>query len=434
MLVYAKTIKQLYKIQKVLHANRNFLFLWAAQIFTQSAVSIASINVGILSHEGILAGSTKGSSLSIGFIIFLAVLPGLFFAPIAGVIADWYSKKKIMIASNVLRFLILFTYVLFVGWKNVWLSYALIFVLSVVLQFFIPAEGGTIPRIVKKKYILLANSLFSFTVYSTFGVGVILSGLFLTILGTRVTFILCSIFFIISSLLLTRIRLKERERGGRSFGYFFDFIPHLLREVKNGIMYSFGKLHLRFALLHLFAIQIIGLTIVTLIFRIGDEIYGVSSLTAGVVIVAPMVVGLLSGLASMNIVGRKRSRVNLIWLGSILSSIGFLLMLMISAIGDEHLFTKRIIATSSLLLIGLSFPFLLVPAQTLIYENTKPAFRGRVLGVWLALTSSLASLVAIFMGFISDRIGRVSIAILIIVILDISYSILLYYLFKKRRL
>ncbi len=430
-------MNKLEKIQKFVLSNKNFLFLWFAQIITQSAVSIVTILVGILSDEGVISSSAKQSSASIGIIIDLAMFPALFIAPIAGAVADRVKRKKIMLLSNIIRFIFLFVYTIFHGWNNLLYSYSLVLFSSIVLQFFIPAEGGLIPKLVEKKYILLANSLFSLTVYSTMAVGVTLSGLILNIFGIKMTFAVCSLFFIISSVLLLFVKVKEtpvkREEGEKKL---FKIFPSIIRDVKEGIIYSFKNKKLRFALIHLFLLQVVALILVTIVFRIGNEIYGVSPRTAGVVVFAPIIIGLLTGVVTLNTFFRNMRRPKLIWLGTIFSSISFGFMFLIS-IGNgilSELFLDEVIATLSLIGIGISIPFLLIPAQALIYERTKTDYRSRVLGIWQALTSSFASIVATVFGFINDEIGNISVAILQIVIVDLIYSAIILFLLKKRKI
>lgn len=419
----------------VVRASRSFLKLWLAQICTQSAVSVISIMFGILSHEGVLSVSTKESSLGMGLIIVLSTFPGLIIAPIAGVFADWFSKKSIMIASNLVRFFLLSIFILIGGWENLWLSYLLVVLLSVVLQFFIPAEGGLIPFLVDKEYLLLANSLFSLTVYSSFAVGWAFSGLLLNILGISNTLMFCGVLFLISALLLYNIKVEEAERKERSLLYLVDFVSVLIRDVKKGVIYSFKHSKLRFALLHLFFLQVGGFTLVTIVLKIGDEIYGVSPRTAGIAVLAPVVIGLFLGFASLNTLGRSRSRIKLIWLGTLFCAVGFALMSAISMANGflSEFLVDKMVATASLVAVGLSIPYLLIPGQTILYENTKPSFRGRVLGVWLALTTSLASLVATGIGFLTDKTKEVTFAVTLIVILDMIYSMVLYWLIQKKR-
>ncbi|MBN2015715.1 MFS transporter [Candidatus Dojkabacteria bacterium] len=426
------------KVKKAVLSSRNFLLLWLAQLFTQSAVSIITILMGILSDEGTLSSGTKDSATSIGIIVNLSTLPGLVISPIAGVLADWFNKKKIMLFSNLCRLILLILFILVRGWENLILSYSLVFILSIILQFFIPAEGGLIPRVAGKKYLLLASSLFSLTVYTTLAVGLALAGLVLNVFGVGSTFVICGLLFVISDFLLMQVRVPRNGSESKSFKYLFDFLKELITDVKSGISYAFKIKPLRFALVHLLLLQIVALTLVTIVFRIGSEIYGVSPRSAGIVVFAPIVIGLLVGIASLNIFGKERNRTHLIWVGTIFSIIGFGFMAMISAMNGmlEKVFLDEAVATISLIAVGLSVPFLLIPAQTMIHENTKSSFRGRVLGIWLALNSSFSSIIAVFMGIITDKVGDIFITIMTILILAILYSGTIFYLYivKKKTL
>lgn len=418
----------------IVSTNKRFFKLWLSQVFTQSSLNIILINIGILSHEGILSASTKDSAASIGFLVALSTVPGLVFAPIAGVFADWYRKKSIMILSNLIRFVILIVFIFFRGWENATVSYLLILLFSIVYQFFVPAEGGLIPKLIDKKYILLANSLFSITIYTSLAFGVTISGIILSIFGTQTTFIICSLMLLASAYFVSKINIEEEKKEEKSIFYLIEFVKKLITDVKAGIVYSFRNTKVRFALLHMMVLQVVGLTLVTIVFRIGTEIYGVSPRTAGIVVFAPLIIGLIVGLFIINVYARKKSRVKLIWIGTILSSVAFGLMAIISLANGlliKYLIVESV-ATVSLFAVGFSVPFLLVPAQTIMYEHTEADFRGRVLGLWLALTSSVASLLAMCVGFLTDRVDDVVLAIVIIVIADIFYSMILRLLIKKK--
>jgi MFS family permease len=384
---------------KFISSNKEFLLVWLAQICSQSAVSIIAIIVGILSDEGTLSASTEGSAVGISIIISLSMLPGLFVAPVAGVLADWYDKKKIMILSDLIRFVLLAIFVVFTGWENLWLSYTLIFLLSVVLQFFIPAEGGLIPRLVGKKHILFANSLFSFTVYSTMAIGLGFSGLILNVLGIRGAFIICALLYVISTFFLINVKTKDTVKVKKSITDILGFLSSMFSGIKEGVGYLFETRLLRFAITHLFLLQVTALTLVTMIFRIGNEVYGVSPRSAGVVVFAPMVLGLVIGLATLNIFGKGTSRVKLILYGTFFSAIGFGFMSVISVANGilSRLLIGEVVAT-------------------------------------LALTSSLASFISIFIALLIDWVGDLWIGLGLLVCVNLFYSVILSYILRKRLL
>ncbi len=76
-------------------ANRYFRFLWAAQWLAQIAQN--AINFVQL----ILIEQLTGSTVQIGITIRAFTLPGVIFSPMAGVAADRFSKKWVLVASNI---------------------------------------------------------------------------------------------------------------------------------------------------------------------------------------------------------------------------------------------------------------------------------------------------------------------------------------------
>ncbi len=428
--------QQLLKIKKFVLSNKNFFSLWIAQIFTQSAVSFVTITIGILSHEGTISESTKESAASIGIIVSFSMFPSLVLAPLAGVFADSFSKKRIMIISNLLRIFLLIGYILLKGWENATLSYFLILILSMILQFFIPAEGGLIPRIVDKKYIMIANSLFALTVYSTMAVGIAFSGIILNILGNNLMFVFVVILLFLSTYLVWKVKIEEEHNKKFHIEYAIKFVRLLFKSVFNGVVYAFQNKILRFSLIHLLILQSVALTLATIVFKIGNDIYGVSSRSAGLVIFLPIALGLVLGILLLNIWGRNKNRPNLILVGTIVSSLGLIFMVVISLCNGilEKYSVNRIVASLSLMFLGFSGPFLLIPPQTLIYENTKKEFRGRVLGIWVAFTNSLASLFALFMGILVDFVDNLAVAILFVAVADILYSIVIFYFLQNGKL
>ena len=411
------------KFKTIFFSNRNFVYTWTGEFLAQAALNIVLVIISVLSHEGVLSNSTKDSALSIAVILNLATIPGLFLAPVAGVIADWFPKKKIVLVVAALRFLILFSFFLVSGWDNIWLSYGVVLLLSIVLQFNMPAEGGIIPLLVKKENIMFANSMFYLDIYGTLAISTLASGIFLSLIGPRGVFFTSSLFFLLEMFFISKVKLPEDKGHREPLSKLFDFLRSLIKDVIAGFHYVFKSTGLMFSLTHLFLLQIVGISLLTLVFRIGSEIFGVSPRTAGFVILSPMVFGVGLGFLLMNTIWRKKSRISLISNGALFGFFSFALMFIIAYLDGKlgvPLYGK-VIAGVSLFSIGYAAPFLLIPGQTLIHENTLPEFRGRVMGIWSALTSSLASVFALFIGAMADRIGNISIPVLIMAILSIIY-------------
>jgi MFS-type transporter involved in bile tolerance (Atg22 family) len=77
--------------------NRNFLFLWAAQILSQTAMN------GIHFTQMVLIEELTRSSAQLGIVILAWSLPAVLFSAVAGVVVDRFPNKWVLVTSNVLR-------------------------------------------------------------------------------------------------------------------------------------------------------------------------------------------------------------------------------------------------------------------------------------------------------------------------------------------
>jgi len=103
-----------------------------------------------------------GSNHMVGYVGALETLPYLLFGPYAGVAADRFDRRKIMLLSDVVSggVLALFAAVmLFNAHPPVWSLMVTAFLLSSIRVFFIPAKSAAIPNVVPERMVLTANAL-----------------------------------------------------------------------------------------------------------------------------------------------------------------------------------------------------------------------------------------------------------------------------------
>src|SRR6266571_3412300 len=139
--------------------NRNFVFLWLAQLISLTVLNAA--NFGII----VLVNDVTHSVVMAGVAIIAFTLPAVPFSAVAGVIVDRLNKRLVLWVSNVLR---MFTMLLIVvsllnDQTNLWPLYVLIFMTSLIGQFFIPAESASIPLLVGERELMPGLSLFNIT-------------------------------------------------------------------------------------------------------------------------------------------------------------------------------------------------------------------------------------------------------------------------------
>src|SRR5215208_4773636 len=159
--------------------NRNFRLLFGAQLISLLGSGVTTVGLALFAYE--LAGGASATAV-VGNALMLRILAFLLFSQPAGVIADRASRKKILIAADVLRFalLALFTFV-----TTVWQVYALIFAINAVTAFFTPTFEASIPEVVGDEQYVKALSLSRVAVDVEAVASPALAGLLVAALGVR---------------------------------------------------------------------------------------------------------------------------------------------------------------------------------------------------------------------------------------------------------
>src|SRR5712691_6068989 len=152
--------------------NRNFVLLWLAQLISLTILNAA--NFGII----VLVNDTTHSVVMAGLAIIAFTLPALPFSAIAGVVVDRLHKRLVLWVSNVLRAvtMLLIVVSLLSNRADLWPLFLLTFMASLIGQFFIPAEGASIPLLVVTRELVPALSLFNITLTLSQAIGFLLLG------------------------------------------------------------------------------------------------------------------------------------------------------------------------------------------------------------------------------------------------------------------
>ncbi|MEK6222508.1 MAG: MFS transporter [Chloroflexota bacterium] len=166
------------------------------------------------------------SGLAISWILIARKLPIFLFAPIAGVFADRFNRKTILITTDILRAGIVLSFLWVDRAERVWLIYLLTTLQFIVSSFFEPAVSSILPSLVEgEKELLTANVLGSVTWSAMLAVGSALGGLFTTLFGVQAAIIVDGFTFLVSALLIFQIRFDRQtvpkpEKETTGFGDF----------------------------------------------------------------------------------------------------------------------------------------------------------------------------------------------------------------------
>lgn len=160
-----------------------------------------------------LTAHTSYTTLYMGVVLAAAGIPRIFVSPFAGVLVDRWSKRKTMIASDVIRgILMLIVTVLTVSHKILPLELIIAsFLLSLVGTVFNPANVVLRKNIVGKDHLLQANSLLQTSQKAMEIAGPAVGGLLIGFAGLASAFMIDTLSFFVSAITLLFIRSKEPE-------------------------------------------------------------------------------------------------------------------------------------------------------------------------------------------------------------------------------
>jgi DHA3 family macrolide efflux protein-like MFS transporter len=212
--------------------NRAFALLWTAELVSTSGSALTSLASGILIYR------LTGSALSVGLMLMATSLPTLFVGLIAGVFVDRFDRKKIMIASDILRAGLVFL-IPFLIQFNIAFLYLIVALSSAVGQFFYPAHESVIPEIASEDELASANSLIAISSFGSTAIGFAASGLIASKFSIQWAFYIDALTFLFSAACMLFIRIPTFVPEGKTN------ISTVLRNLQAGGRYLFNNPILR---------------------------------------------------------------------------------------------------------------------------------------------------------------------------------------------
>ncbi len=177
----------------------------------------------------ILVNRYTDAGLAVGALFLARALPPFLFGPIAGVIADRFDRKKVLILTDMLRVPIVLGFLLVDRPERVWLIYILTVAQFVLSSLFQPAKAAILPTLVDEgEELLLANTLSSATWSAMLAFGAAIGGFTAALFGVQVALIVDAATFLLSALLLLRIPSTKRSASSlQTSNGWQDFIAGL---------------------------------------------------------------------------------------------------------------------------------------------------------------------------------------------------------------
>jgi MFS family permease len=180
--------------------NGRFVRLWTAQLVSTIGDSLTSLAAGIIVYQ------QTGSALSVGLMLMATAVPALIFGLVAGVVVDRYDRKRIMVAADLIRAVLVFTIPFLVTSSVIWL-YVIVMLSASLTQFFSPANDSVLPEIASDEELGAANAIMAIAQFGSTAVGFAMAGLLATLNSIEAVFWIDAGTFLFSALMISLVKI-----------------------------------------------------------------------------------------------------------------------------------------------------------------------------------------------------------------------------------
>jgi len=190
---------------ELLRGNRDFRQVWLGQVVSQMGDWFDTIAL-----YTIILKLTGGSGRAVGLLLVARFVPSFVFGSLSGVVADRFSRRTIMIVSDLLRAVVVLGFLFVRRADQLWIIYFLTVLQLALSTFFEPAKTAVIPSLVSDRELVAANAISSVTWSAMLTLGAAIGGVFTGWFGTDVAFILDALTYLLSAALIASVRLPKR--------------------------------------------------------------------------------------------------------------------------------------------------------------------------------------------------------------------------------
>lgn len=381
--------------------NRGFVYLWSAQTLSQLASNmvLAALMATVL--------STTGSNTAVAALILSFLVPAVLFSTLGGVLVERGDAKVIMLATNVVRAIGTAAFIFVapsLDSANIPLVFLINFGVATATSLFAPAELTSIPRIVERRHLMAANSVFVITINATFAIGFgFLGPLVLAGFGVTAVYVLVAVMFAASALAILPLPAVRPDHAasragaaaGRAVRELFDQLAEGMAFVRRhrAIAWSLTYLGISSSLIGVlgaigpgFAVDILGL---------GEENF--------FFIMGPAGLGAVAGILFLNSYGKEIPKRLVIDIGLVALGLTLVALALVrpattffspafqpieDAIPSIAPLTSMLaIVVVIAVLAGVQYAFVAIPSQTALQEELPASVRGRIFGILNTLLS-----------------------------------------------
>lgn len=363
---------------------RNYRLFFTGQSFSLMGTWIQGIALPWLVYR------ISGSAFLLGVVGFAGQIPAFLLAPFAGVLTDRMEKHRILIATQTLAMIqsLILAILFFTGVIEVWHIIALGIFIGFVNAFDMPARQSFVIQMVENREDLgNAIALNSSMVNCARLVGPSIAGILIAAAGEGICFLIngLSYIFVITSLLMMKVQPTKINTSEIK----------IFQELKEGFLYAFGFSPLRYIILLLGLISLMGTPYTILMPIFATKILHGSSHTFGF---------LMGGAGTGALIGALylASRKNVVGLVKLIPISASLFGLGLIAFALSRTF---LLSLALMLIIGFGMIMQMASSNTIIQTIVDDDKRGRVMSFYMMAFIGTAPFGSLLAGSLATSIG-----------------------------
>lgn len=332
---------------------------------------------------------TTQSGMMMTIFIICGFLPTFFLSPFAGVWADRYSRKKlIMLADGGIALATLVLALLFLsGYSYIWLLFIIAAIRAFGAGIQTPAVGAILPQIVPEDQLMRVNGINGSIQAVTFFAAPMVSAALLSLFSLELVLFVDVITATIAIVTLSFLRMQKQAINDQQLSYVEDF--------KSGIRYIVNEPFLKplfmfFALLFLLMAPSAFLTPLQVARTFGDDVWRLTAIELA------FSVGMMLGGALIASWQGFTNRTHTMIFGGVAYAACTV------AFGFIPNFWVYV---GFMGLCGVSLPIFNTPTMTMLQEKVDPNYLGRIFGVFSMISSSMMPLGMLIFGPLADIVA-----------------------------
>lgn len=362
--------------------NRRYFPLWLGQLVSSFGDTLNYIALVVYVYQ------LTGSGFDLSKLAIFQIIPILIISPIAGVIIDRFHRKRVLIAADIVRGLLILGLVIA---PDINAIYAIAVLIAIATTFFRPTVQAVIPALIQEEELLAANSVAWSTEQLVQIIGSAVAGGLILFIGPKAAFLFNAATFFFSALMISTMQVPHvaipasEKQGWRLY----------LAEMRAGLTYALTDTFVsRLVLIQMLASFAVGGTSALLVV-LAERHLGLAP-TGFSTLLLVIGIGALLGPFLLGLFTHNYKDMKLLFVPYVIRGIGDILIALIASYP---------LALVLLFVYGLNTSTGMVVYNSIMQSAVPDQVRGRVFTLMDMSWSVMEILSISFAGLLADALG-----------------------------